>query len=243
MKTQSYIDLGEIRRCLKDKGVENIGNAILKSLEEFGLGTLSKTDFEALILYNLKMNVDDEKINSSYDWMKLLKITPTKLRNLEMIASVKFATLDLDKETGWRMLAKKMEKKKIEVESKDKGTVRFYIDDVHSQRFIENFVASEGSSLDYSINRNQVILKYEVFIRLLNKMTDVLKIKEKELVTALNKDKSEAKIQDEFTSFTKYLSDFKEKFEEKAVDEVTKATLEFVFKKSVQFINHKLFGK
>lgn len=243
MKAQPIIDGGEIRKSLKNKGIENIGNAILESIEQMGLGTLSKTDLEALIFYHLKMNVDDDKVTSSYDWMKLLKVTPSKLRNLELIASVKFSNLALDNPDNWKLLAKKMEKKKIEVENKDKGTVRFLIDDVHTQRFIENFVTSEGSSLDYSINRNQVILKFEICNKLITKMTEKLGIKEKELVTALNKDKSEAQIQKEFTSLSKYLEEFKEEFKDKAVEEVAKTTFEFVVNKSIQFINHKLFGK
>jgi hypothetical protein len=243
MKAQQDITYGEIRKNLKDKGIENVGNSILESIENLGLGTLSKTDFEALIVYHLKMNIDDEKIKDSYDWMKLLKITPSKLRNLELIASVKFSNLAMDNSNNWMLLAKKMEKKKIEIENKDKGTVRFLIDDVHTQRFIENFVNTNGSSLDYMINRNQIILKFEMCNKLLTTMTEKLGIKDKELVIALNRDKSEAEIQKEFTSLKKYFEDFRDEFKDKAIEEAAKTTFEFVVNKSIQFINHKLFGK
>jgi len=223
--------------------LEKFGLDLLRHIGDFGLGTLSKADFEAYIFHLIKTYINDEKVAKSYDWMKVLKITPTKLRSLQLIESAKYLNLDLKDNFNWKLLCNAMSKKKIEIEDRKKGTIRFFIDDTHTQRFIEKFVEEKGSGLDYTLNRKQVVLKYEMYQLLMNELIKKFKLSQKSLVSALNKDKSEKGIEQEFVSLKSYLEDLKTKFAGKSVDEATVATFEFVANSAIRFVKNKVVGK
>lgn len=214
---------GELLNVLTNPSKKLFAEAILQTFEDLGLGSLSKTDFEALMYHQLTLLVKDNVIRDNYDWMKLLKITPAKLRSLQMIQSAKYISLSLDNKDNWTYLLKALKKKNIEIEDKKKGTIRFYVDDVHVQRFIEKFVVEKGSSVDYTLNRNQVVLKYDMYIKLIKKMFKIYELDEKDIVKTLEKDKSSKHIGDKFVSFENYINTVKEKLSEDGVVELVKS--------------------
>ncbi len=214
---------GELLNSLTNPAKKQFAEAILQSIEDLGLGSLSKSDFEALMYHQLTLQVKDNIIKDNYDWMRLLKITPAKLRSLQMIQSAKYISLNLDNKDNWSYLLKALKKKYIEIEDKKKGTIRFYIDDVHVQRFIEKFVVEKGSSIDYTLNRNQVVLKYDMYIKLMKKMFKIFELDEKDLVKSLEKDRSSKHIGDKFVSFENYMDTIKKKLSEDGAVELVKS--------------------
>ena len=57
---------GELRSALGKDGIKEFGNNILKSVEELGLGILSKNDFEAFLFHQLTLSIDKNKIKTNF---------------------------------------------------------------------------------------------------------------------------------------------------------------------------------
>lgn len=220
--------MNKLSDVIKENGETDFGKAIIKIFEDLGLGILSKADFEAFLYHQLTIVVDPVKVKDSYDWMRMLKVTPTKLRSLQMIRSAKFLDLNLENEDNWKLIFNEIDGKKLETEDKVNGKVRIYIDDLHVHRLIERFVVEGGSSVDYTLNKNQLVLKYNEFLNLLNNILD--KAKQQPLLAAINEDKSELKINKEFESLSNIFADMKEVYKDKAFSAIAEETLKVIIK-------------
>lgn len=218
----------KLSEVLVKKGSQEFGKALIKSFDELGLGVLSKSDFEAYMFHHILLNIDKEKIKNSYDLMRLLKITPAKLRSLEMTRSAKFLNLDLSNKENWKMIFDSIDGKKLETENKENGKVRIYIDDLHVHRLIERFVVENGSSIDYTLNKNQLVIKYSEFLNLLDSI--LKKAGKKPLIEAINKDKSQLKVKKEFEKLDSVFKDIKDAFKDKTYEVIAESALEAIIK-------------
>jgi hypothetical protein len=218
----------ELKKVLVENGPKNLGASLISNMEEFGFGVLSKSDFEAFMFHQLLINIDKTQVKRRYDLMKLLKITPSKLRSLEMTRSAKFLNLDLDKSENWQMIFNAIEGKKLETEDKENGKVRIYIDDLHVHRLIERFVVEGGSSIDYTMNRNQLVIKYVEFLYLLDNI--LLKSCKTPLLKVINEDRSSLKIEKEFDKLESIFKDMKEAMKDKAYDKIAEIALTNIIK-------------
>lgn len=238
---------GELRSALGKDGIKDFGNNILKSVEELGLGILSKNDFEAFLFHQLTLSIDKNKIKTNFDWQRILKVTPTKLRNLQNVRSARFLDLSLSNSDNWNLLLKELKNSKVEVSELKKGTIRFYINDVHVFKFIENFVfTSQGSSVDYSFNRNQVVIKFSVFLNLLDGIEqNYAKIKKvsldkNNLLSVLSKNEDVKKLNDQLNSIDELWGNFKEKIKEKTFEQIADETIRKIITVGVQHLRSKL---
>jgi len=211
-----------------DQGILDFGKAIIENFENLGLGILSKSDFEAFMFHQLTLHVDTKESLDNYDWMRLLKVTPSKLRSLQMTRSAKFLDLNLDNPDNWKLIFNALDGKKLETENKENGKVRIYIDDLHVHRLIERFIVYGGSSIDYTLNKNQLVLKYTEFLNLMDNILQ--KAKKTPLIDAINKDKSDLKVTNAFNSLENVLSDIKEAIKENAYDKVADFALTTIIK-------------
>lgn len=218
----------KLSQILQKEGSKKFGEALIKSFEELGLGVLSKSDFEAFMFHHLMMNIDKLKVKNSYDLMRVLKITPAKLRSLETIRSAKFLNLDLSNEDNWKLIFEALDGKKLETENKENGKVRIYIDELHVHRLIERFVVESGSSIDYTLNKNQLVIKYSEFLNLLDSL--LKQAKKQPLIEAINKDKSELKVKKEFEKLDSIFKDLKESFKDKTYDKIAETALTAIIK-------------
>ena len=218
----------KLSEALKTGGSFEFGNAIISSIEELGLGVLSKADFEAFMFHQLTLNIDTKKVKDNYDWMRLLRVTPSKLRSLQIIRSTKFLNLDLDNEDNWKLIFNALEGKKIETEDKENGKVKIYIDDLHVHRLIERFVVEGGSSIDYTLNKNQLVLKYNEFLNLMD--TILIKADKKPLLSALNEDRSKFKVEKEFDKLDSVFKEIKEAFKDKAYSKIAEEAISIIIK-------------
>lgn len=218
----------KISEAIKKHGYEEFGIAVLSNIGKWGLGSLSKSDFEALILHQLDLVVDKTKVKDSFDWMRLLKITPSKYRSLQMTRSAKYLNLELDNEENWKLILNSLEGRTLETEDKENGKVRIYIDDVHVHRLIERFVIEGGSSIDYTLNRNQLVLKYTEFLKLLDAIYQ--EAKDTPLINAINEDRSQLKVQKEFDSLDSVFKDLKDSLKDKTYDKIAEFALTTIIK-------------
>jgi hypothetical protein len=218
----------KLSQILQKEGGKNFGEALIKSFEELGLGVLSKSDFEAFMFHHLMMNIDKSKVKNSYDLMRVLKITPAKLRSLEMTRSAKFLNLDLSNKDNWKLIFDALDGKKLETDDKENGKVRIYIDELHVHRLIERFVVESGSSIDYTLNKNQLVIKYSEFLILLDSI--LKQATKKPLIDAINKDKSELKVKKDFEKLDSIFKDLKETFKDKSYDKIADTALSAIIK-------------
>lgn len=144
-----------------------IAEQLIETIENVGLGATSKADFEALIYHIFNKNKIKDTSLRNFDWVKILKVTPTKLRSLQQIASVKYQDFS-DTTDNWNLLIAELEKNKIEIEDIDKGNIKILISNAHVRMFIEKFYEDKGLSVDYNRNPNQLIIKFENFILLVD---------------------------------------------------------------------------
>jgi hypothetical protein len=218
----------KLSKVLKKNGDKDFGKAIIDNFEELGLGVYSKADFEAFLFHQLVLTIDNSKVKDNYDWMRLLKITPSKLRSLQMTRSAKFLDLNLENPDNWKLIFNALDTKKLETEDKENGQVKIYIDDLHVHRLIERFVVEGGSSIDYRLNKNQLVLKYTEFLQLLDKI--LIKANQTPLITAINEDRSSLKIDKEFDKLESVFKDLKEKFKEEAYSEIARSAITTIIK-------------
>jgi hypothetical protein len=218
----------KLSQLLQKEGSKNFGEALIKSFEELGLGVLSKSDFEAFMFHHLIMNIDKSKVKNSYELMRVLKITPAKLRSLEMTRSSKFLNLDLSNEDNWKLIFEALEGKKLETEDKENGKVRIYIDELHVHRLIERFAVESGSSIDYTLNKNQLVIKYSEFLNLLDSI--LKQAKKQPLIEAINNDKSQLKVEKEFEKLDSIFEDLKVSFKDETYDKIAETALSAIIK-------------
>lgn len=220
--------MDKLSEVLKKQGDKEFGKAIIENFEELGLGVYSKADFEAFLFHQLSLYIDNNKVKDNYDWMRLLKITPSKLRSLQMTRSAKFLDLDLNNKENWKLIFNALDTKKLETEDKENGKVKIYIDDLHVHRLIERFVVEGGSSIDYTLNKNQLVLKYTEFLNLMNNI--LLKANRNPLISAINEDRSALKVDKEFDKLESVFKDLKEKFKDEAYSEIAQGAITTIIK-------------
>ncbi|MDL2228171.1 hypothetical protein LJC30_04720 [Odoribacter sp. OttesenSCG-928-L07] len=215
-----------LSEILSKDGSKKFGAALIECFEKFGFGTMSKSDFEAYMFHHLLLNIDATKNVTNFDLMKLLKITPSKLRSLEMTRSAKFLDLDLSNQDNWKLIFNSLEGKKLETEDKENGKVRIYIDDIHVHRLIERFIIEGGSSIDYTLNRNQLVIKYSEFLNLMDQI--LLRANQKPLISIINQDKSKFEIEKDFKNINSVFSDIKKTFKDKSYDKIAESVLTII---------------
>jgi hypothetical protein len=102
-----------LNNILDENEKKNIGEGVVKIIDEFGLGTLSKSDFEARIYSLLRQNISPSEVKDSRDWIRLLRVTPSKLRSMQLIESVKQRPIDLNDKEQWKEVAAAIQIKKL----------------------------------------------------------------------------------------------------------------------------------
>jgi len=178
MSTNKDYPEGKLRDVIGREGVEAFGNALLESFEELGLGVLSKSDFETFMYHVLKKNVKPNQVKDNYDWMRLLKVTPSKLSSLQMNESAKYGSLDLEDINNWKEIYDYFKEyifsegkmNRLRIEHAGNQRIKFFVGKIEIFRLIERFAFDNGSSLDYKRNAGQVVMELDLFLALLDKV-------------------------------------------------------------------------
>ena len=127
-----------------------------------GLGGMSKTDLDALIVYLI---VKKGKDINSFDLSNEFKITESRVKSLLEQAAVKFDNRTM--EDAWTDLLKVFERIEFDVESLEKGQIRFQLSDPMLYRWLQDRVRSLGSTSSYTKSSEQVTLNLETFFRIM----------------------------------------------------------------------------
>jgi hypothetical protein len=209
------------------KSKERFFDEFIDEIEKYGFGSMLKTDQEALMYHLLAKHITPGIIKNRHSWVEILRIKPTRLSGVQETASVKF-NLIKDDSFNWLLVSRQLNNHAPEVQDLTSGKVIVYIDDAHIYRFLEWFLNQQGSSPEYVLNKTQLVLKYELYLLILEKINEKVGLEVKDLKKKLKEDKSAKKITKTYNSASDLLKDIKERLKENTLREGTKELLEYV---------------
>jgi hypothetical protein len=145
-----------------------------KTWSSNGFGTLTKKDTELLIFDCLKTALGDTGPANNYEWARLLRLTPTKIKSMRLEAHLRFGHLfgesgAKDTETFLKNFSTIQS---IDVKGLESGgdvqdvTVSFVVEDPVVQMVIENDLKSIGTFLDFHRNREVIRFRLSDFFKL-----------------------------------------------------------------------------
>jgi hypothetical protein len=164
MKTKSILEL------LDDVDKIRLLNELLETFDKLGLAVLSKADFEAYLYYLLKKHKKKEITLGKYDWVRLLKVTPSKLNSMQILSSVKFENLDDKKAELIEELVKELSNNPIDIYDIEQQRLQVFVSDMHIKLFIESYAAQNGFAIRYENNPNELIIQFSLFLQLLDEI-------------------------------------------------------------------------
>jgi hypothetical protein len=211
----------------QSKSKERFFDEFIDEIEKYGFGSMLKTDQEALLYHLLAKHITPGIIKNRHSWVEILRIKPSKLNGVQETASVKF-NLIKDDSFNWLLVSRQLNNHAPEVQDLTSGKVIVYIDDAHIYRFLEWFLNQQGSSPEYVLNKTQLVLKYELYLLILEKINEKVGLEVKDLKKKLKEDKSAKKITKTYNSASDLLKDIKERLKENTLREGTKELLEYV---------------
>ena len=217
----SNVVINEISELLDDNDKIKFSNELLKNFTKYGLGVLSKADFEAFLYYLLKKHKKREVELGKFDWIRLLKLTPTKLNSMQLLSSVRFEELADKKNELIEDLVKELASNVIEIDDIEKQQLRLYISDMHLLLFIQSFASEHGYVIKQTRNPNELIIQFNLFLLLLDEIESFFKGKFR-LRTALKKSLNAGNQTNELKETLKTRKKFTTFFKDKLINETEK---------------------
>lgn len=208
-----------------EKSKELFVDDLMDEIEKYGLGSMLKSDQDALLYHLIAKHAIPGTVRDRHGWVKKLKIKTGRLSGIQETASVKFGDID-ESPSNWILVNRQLDNHPPEVKDLSSGTVLIYIDDAHVFRFLEWYLNKNGSSPDYQLNKTQLVVKYEMYLSLLEQISISVGVDTKELKSKLSEDKSKGKITKTFNSAASLLKELKENIKDTTVTEATIALLE-----------------
>lgn len=208
------------------KSKERFFNELVDEIEKYGLGSMLKSDQDALLYHLLAKHITPGAVRDRHDWVRLLRIKIGRLNGMQETASVKFNEIQ-DSSTNWLLVCRQLDNHPPEVQDLTAGKVVVYIDDGHIYRFLEWYLNENGSSPEYVLNKTQLVLKYQMYLSILEKINEKVGVDTSELKKKLKKDKSKGKITKAYNDAGDLLKDLKEKMKDTTISEGTKELLEY----------------
>ncbi|CAI8173765.1 MAG: Uncharacterised protein [Cryomorphaceae bacterium] len=208
MKIKRIIDL------LDEPDKIKFTNELLDTFDKMGLGVLSKADFEAYLYYLLKKHKKREIALGKYDWVRLLKVTPSKLNSMQTLSSVKFENLEDKKAELFEYLVRELSSNPIEIYDLEQQRLQVFISDMHIKLFIESYAAENGYAIRYESNPNELVIQFELFLQLLDEIEEHFKTEfnlREELKGSLKKENQNNELKEALKTNQKFSSFFIEK--------------------------------
>jgi hypothetical protein len=208
------------------KSKEHFFDEFIDEIEKYGFGSMLKSDQDALLYHLLAKHITPGVIKNRHSWVEVLRVKPSRLNGVQELASVKFNSIK-DDSKNWLIVSRQLNNHIPEVQDLSSGKVVVYIDDAHIYRFLEWFLNQQGSSPEYVLNKTQLVLKYELYLLILEKINEKVGLEVEDLKKKLKEDKSAKKITKAYNSPTDLLKDIKERVKETTIKEGTKELLEY----------------
>lgn len=132
-----------------------IGEAI-EAYCEHGFGSMNKNDFEVFIFSHL-LQMENYKGKSNYELSLQLRIPETKIKRLRYEAALRYPDPDNDYKTQVYELLKNAQLREAGKK------IAFQVEDVILKSYISSILKQKGRIIDFSFNRELVVLHSEDF--------------------------------------------------------------------------------
>lgn len=147
-------------------------SAFLKELMEGyvgqqGLGSMPKADLDALIIHLYLKYSETQKIDV-FELSEIFKIKESRVKSLVETGWIKFSGKDeLD---VWKEIINSLSRVSIELESLEKGQIRFKLENPAHFRYFQKQVRLLESTATYSPSSEQVVTQFDVFNKVINRV-------------------------------------------------------------------------
>ena len=234
----NFSDIEKTYQQLNDGKINyfnQLGVEIIKSIKNYGLGVLPKSDLEGLIFHCICNAIEGEFADDikklDYALMQMLKISPSKLRSLRVIRSAKYLNLDYETKENKLRLIVALKHASICGDDILTSKIKISISDPHTQRLLERMIEDNKGVLDFTFNPNLLVLNTKEFLEVIviiygeggedgyNQTLKAIKKETKKLHNELTKDN--------------ILDEFKNAFKEKPLEELVNICLRILMKKFV----------
>ncbi len=151
---------------LSTKQKAEIFDRIFKEyVTEHGLGGMSKADFDALFLWLVvtnKAGINSFKISNTF------KIKESRIKSLLETAAVKFDKTQ--KHDAWQEILKTLSRVEFDIESLEKGQIRFQLKNPMLFRWIQEEIRNLNSTCTYHRGSEQITMNLNVLYSLFEHM-------------------------------------------------------------------------
>lgn len=132
-----------------------------------GLGSMPKSDLDALIIhlyikYSATQKVDVFALSETF------KIKESRVKSLIETGWIKFS--GKDEPEVWREILDSLSRVSIELESLEKGQIRFKLENPAHFRYFQKQIRLLESTATYSTASEQVVTQFDVFNKVINRI-------------------------------------------------------------------------
>lgn len=154
-----------MKELSKDQKAEIFDRIFEEYVAEHGLGGMSKADFDALLLW---LVVSHQKEINSFEISNVFKIKEGRVKSLLETAAVKFdKTKDYE---AWGLILEILSCVEFDIESLEKGQIRFQLKNPMLFRWIQEQVRNQHSTCSYHRGSEQVTMNLDVLYALFDNL-------------------------------------------------------------------------
>jgi hypothetical protein len=141
-----------------------------------GFGTLTKKDTDLLIFGCLKKALRNDTPKSIYDWARFLRLTPARVRSIQLEAHLRFGHVLNDISVTPEAMVEQYFSNPQSVDlgdfktkgSLDSVKINFLVEDPVVQMEIDRLVKGVGGYVNFLRNREIVVLRLEDFLKVIS---------------------------------------------------------------------------
>ena len=220
---------------------EFLGRKIIESVQKYGMGTLPKSDIEAMIFHcicnAIESEFSDDIQGLDYALMQMLRISPSKLRSLRVTRSAKFLrNLDYKDRDNKLRLIRALKNASIGGNDILRSKITISISDPHTQQLIERMIEDNKGIIEHSTSPKLLVISAKEFLGIIVQIYGDGSADGYEKTIQAIKDEAH-ELHKELTQ-DNILQEFQNAFKEKAFEKMVTLSLKAVGK----FVNNKLFG-
>ena len=131
-----------------------------------GLGAMPKSDLDALIIHLYLKYSDSQKVDV-FSLSEKFKIKESRVKSLVETGWLKFS--GKDEPEVWLEIIDSLSRVSVELESLEKGQIRFKLENPAHFRYLQKQVRLLESTATYSPSSEQVVMQFDTFNKMLNR--------------------------------------------------------------------------
>lgn len=132
-----------------------------------GLGSMPKSDLDALIIYLYLKHSGTSKVDV-FELSELFKVKESRIKSLVEIGWIKFA--QKDESAAWKEILESLSRASIELESLEKGQIRFKLENPAHFRYFQKQVRLLESTATYSPASEQLVTQFDIFNKTIDRV-------------------------------------------------------------------------